>query len=408
MSTSLHTVWKRLGFTIEEVAQAASLPLARLRTIQKDLDLIQDHEAHVLGALLGVNIDHLLDGADPAQPLASLLKGEAESLTAQARFLVAEAASVAQEVQQLRGWLGQVTGLGVVGSFRTNNDYAHPREGVPVKLAKAVRRRLGREVGPLRIYDDLLDPLGVTVLWAVLPGEIDAIAMAHEQVGAVIVANVAGRHMVTAFGRRMALAHEVCHILFDRPRMAKFARACVMDIQEDSARFAGLRGQDVEEFEEVERRARAFAAALLAPPEEVRALWADHAALSMTDRVKLVSERFGISVSATRAHLHNLDLLSMGEAVGRTAVLVTGDWETREPGPPRPPSGVPLMRSGVLLALAQDAFSRGIVSRRWAEEVVRGPFSIERRWTPTGEDPPLLARTSSAGPVVSAHETDPL
>jgi Zn-dependent peptidase ImmA (M78 family) len=399
-STQLDTLrmaWKSLGFTEHEVAQAARMPVSRLRAIDRNLQEILTEEADVLSALLGISIDDLLDGPVATRPLASLLKGEATSLDASTRFSLAEATFVAREVQGLRARLGLQVGLGPVGEFHANADYQHPREGVHLKLAHVVRARVERPTGPLEVQSDLLDRLGIIVLWLPMPAQIDAVAMASEETGAVIIANPQGTHMRSATGRRMAMAHEICHILFDRPEMARFARACVMELPDtpsgQTRRWSGPRGKQASWFESVERRARAFAAALLAPPDDVRAIWADGAALKHSARIVKIADHFGISYTATRAHLHNLQLLDMDTPVPADRWGATR--EMRDLTPPAPPPGVPMIRSGVLLQLADEAVHRGLVSRRWAEEVVQGPFRADRPWTPSGPQVELAGHVSS-------------
>jgi hypothetical protein len=76
---------------------------------------------------------------------------------------------------------------------------------------------------------DLLAPLGVEVLWQPMPHEFDALAIASEHYGAIIVANPHGAHMSAVEGCRITFARELCHLLFDRAEMARFARACAIE-----------------------------------------------------------------------------------------------------------------------------------------------------------------------------------
>jgi Zn-dependent peptidase ImmA (M78 family) len=228
-----------------------------------------------------------------------------------------------------------------------------------------VRTKLGLGEGPLAsVQETLLKPLGIVVLWVVLPETIDAVAMASEETGAVIVANPQGIHMKTASGRRVAFAHELCHLLFDRPEMHRFARACAMEGEPV--------GQQRDWFERVEQRARAFALALLAPEKAVKACWQRTQALSEELRVQEIMAYFGIGYQAARSHLHNHGLLDLQARLPGLPIASIQGLEGLDPLPP--PSISPLLRSGVLRELATLAVRQGLVSPRWAEEQRWGPL----------------------------------
>jgi Zn-dependent peptidase ImmA (M78 family) len=90
--------------------------------------------------------------------------------------------------------------------------------------------------------------------------------------------------------RRFTLAHELCHLLFDRDRGARLAIA--------SGPWAAA---------DVERRANAFAASILMPEAAVaRAVDEVSAPLDSVDGVRSVADALGASVSATIARLHIL------------------------------------------------------------------------------------------------------
>jgi len=97
--------------------------------------------------------------------------------------------------------------------------------------------------------------------------------------------------------RRFTLAHELCHLLFDRGKDQKVAVA--------SGPWAPR---------DIERRANAFAAMFLMPPDLVRRACRDASSLSTLDGVSEVAHRLHMSVTATIHHLANLNII---------------DWTTR-------------------------------------------------------------------------------
>ncbi len=397
--TTLRELWSSMGFSQRELAAKVGAPEAALSAASDDPGAMDAELAARLEASLGLSLDALLDGAPRPSPLSALLKGDARALSAEARFTIAEAVAVARQINGLRGMLGLPTGLGRVADFEPNADYGHPDGGVPVRLASLVRARLGVPDGRVELAAHLLEPLGVVVLWARLPAEIDALAFAEDDTGAVIVANPDGAHMQTAPGRRMAFAHELCHLLFDRPEMARFGKACVMEPAEgDLVAPTGLKGAVGQRFERIERRARAFAPALLAPPEALALVWRGGAGLSDAERLRRVCAAFGISASAASMHLANAQVIGYGEALrlsrGPSPKPPEPDAEL---APVAPPPGVPWLRGGALRALAARAFAEGLVSRRWAEEAVAGPWISGRPWSPEGDGPALPHRVSSQG-----------
>lgn len=366
-----------LGFTLEEVAQRARWAPARQRALEAGAEATAE-EAEILSCLLGADFDSVVEGRVAPQPLSARLKGQASELDADSRFSLAEAMGIAVEIQDLRRRLDLPTGLGRVAEFVSNSDYGHPEAGTPERLANVARQKLGLGTGAIGSFArDVLEPLGVIVLWAPLPPRIDAVAFATEETGAVIVANPAGVHMQSAAGRRVTWAHEVCHLLFDRPEMSRFGRACQIEGEP-----VGLEG---EWFERIERRARAFALALLAPRAGVEACWSRSDA-SPPDRVRAVMIEFGIGYSAARSHLHNHGLLSLKSDVSLAARAEMALWEAADPRPVPPPDSAPWLRAGTLTDLARLAHERGLVSRRWVEERAWGPLAAPRAWRPTPGD----------------------
>ncbi|HYD48271.1 MAG TPA: ImmA/IrrE family metallo-endopeptidase [Terriglobales bacterium] len=99
-------------------------------------------------------------------------------------------------------------------------------------------------------------------------------------------------------GRRFTIAHELCHILYDRTRSQRLAIA--------SGPWAPR---------DLERRANAFAAMLLMPTPMVADAVREVGAVGGLDEVVKIAKRLDTSVEATLSHLQNLGFID--EEVGQ-------------------------------------------------------------------------------------------
>jgi Zn-dependent peptidase ImmA (M78 family) len=321
-------------------------------------------------------------------PVAALLKAQAETLDADSRFSVAESATVGRQIRELHDLLGRQSRWDDVVRFVDNDDYRHPSEGTPERLARQVRQSLDLGEGPITsVKTDLLERLGIVSLWDWLPPDIDAFSMATPETGAIVVSNIAGRHMSNAFGRRIAWAHEVCHVLFDRSQMRDLRKFCTV------VRQGPVRSDS--RYDVIERRARAFAAYLLAPRASFIEFWNQTQDDPRERRIRRVMERFGIGYEATRSHLDNLKLLGIRVRVDLVPTTVPQDWGAADPARPRPvelaEAGVAHLRSGVLYDLVHDALADQRISEGAAREAlrIRAPQWERLR--------PLIDETNSVG-----------
>ena len=99
----------------------------------------------------------------------------------------------------------------------------------------------------------------------------------------------------SARGRRFTLAHELCHILFDRKRARPLAHS--------STPWASP---------PIEQRANAFAAMLLMPPPRAR-LRTSTDLNELKQAVERLADRLNVSRVALKRHLANIDEISADE-----------------------------------------------------------------------------------------------
>lgn len=362
---------EHLGFSLDEVAHVAELSRDELKRIEtlEDPTSIDADIAGRFEDLYGVDIERwlelpagALEGALP--PVATLLRAQAEVLGSVSRFAIAESMTVARRARELQRELGLPDRWSdTARRFRDDADDSGPAVGE--RLANVVRERLLLGGGPIPSMSKLVENAGVLVLWEDLPPHIDALALAGDEVGGVIVANALGPRMANAFLRRVTLAHELCHLLFDRSRMRHVDHFC------DPKR--SRRGPDVEP---IEARARAFTMYFLAPREAAIAAWTE-APPSEEKRVRYVMERFGTGYEATRHHLHFLGILHRHDEIEQVEPEPPLDWDRADPGAPTHlerkalDAGVSKVRAGAFFAVVWRAYRDGVFSDSAARDELR-------------------------------------
>ncbi len=371
--SALRHLRESLGFTPEEVAQAARWPASRLASLEAT-DEVDDDAEVVLGDLYGTDVLAAVEQPDRTPPpVSALLRGEGAGLSAPARFAMTEATSVAREIRSLQALLGRRPPLAAVGAFQHNPDYSPPRFGGPEALAAQTRRALRIGMGPIvSVLDEVYAPLDILVLTtADLDDQVDAFCSVAPETGAVVVLNLRGPHANTAAGRRITLAHELCHVLYDRPRLQSMRRFCAISFN------AAPKRRHVDEEDEIERRARAFAVWLLAPRDAMHTAWLQTGGSSIDLRVRHIMETFGIGYLAARAHLASTRRLPLRAELPPVNRATPARWERADPIPPQNAAalarGVSSLRAGALLEVLLDAWREGLIG----EQYVRGALRID-------------------------------
>jgi Zn-dependent peptidase ImmA (M78 family) len=121
---------------------------------------------------------------------------------------------------------------------------------------------------------------------------IRGVALAGSDFGPTILINLTSKYNESEAGRRFTLAHELCHILYDRSR---------------ARRVAHVSGPWVAQG--IERRANAFAAYLLMPRDIVVRHVRAHKYLS-DDSIHELARTLEVSESSLIEHLYNLEIIS--------------------------------------------------------------------------------------------------
>ena len=157
-----------------------------------------------------------------------------------------------------------------------------------------------RVISQLSFIDQSTESINLDVILGRLGIKLEEINLSDTTIRGVSVAgphhqpsilvNLSDRHNDNEAGKRFTIAHELCHILFDRTYAKKLAMV--------SGLWAPL---------QIEKRAGAFAAMLLMPRELVRQAVAGLSSpIESEQSIYQIRTRFGTSFKATLEHLQNL------------------------------------------------------------------------------------------------------
>lgn len=354
-----------LGFKLPEVALAGGWSISDLSRIERSEDLEVD-DALRLSELYGVDVPRVLivgRWRPKDAPLGALLKGNASTITADARFAITAAVCAARDVRALERELG-VEGGRRVTEFREDVDLRHPDSGVASRLAEKVRAKLALPTIIGSVFDDVLRVLNVFVVGARFRDRaVDAVSSWSQETGAILVVNYDSPRCAAPFALRATLAHEVCHLLFDRQKMRDLQVFCEIDRPE--------RSRWPREAQPIERRARAFQVELLAPQSQVLGLWRQLGEPQDPACIRTLSQRFGLGAEAIAWQLRNAG----GADFTRQLPLAIADQTVWKECSTIAPSirhvEIPEARRGYLLELVRLGVTQGKLSGSWGRELLR-------------------------------------
>ena len=129
----------------------------------------------------------------------------------------------------------------------------------------------------------------------------------------------------------------------------------------------------------MERRARAFAVYLLAPLEELERIWKSlGSTATLSHRVRVMMERFGMGYEAVRSHLENARLLGLRRKMAKVSTETPAAWNERDPLPVHTGDAltvVPLPRRGELLNTALRAWQAQVLTESGVRDALRVPLA---------------------------------
>jgi hypothetical protein len=143
----------------------------------------------------------------------------------------------------------------------------------------------------------LLPKLGIIIQEFTLEdNEIDRLAIFVPGKSPLAGVNLTGKYSSTRWGRRMTLAHELCHLLYDLS-------------DEDSVGIVSIPWAP----ELLEKRANAFAAMLLMPREALEVILPTNPRQWSPENLREAMKSLGVGRTALMNHLHNLGFISHSE-----------------------------------------------------------------------------------------------
>lgn len=353
--TDFGAVRRAAGLHRETLARMTGLTVGRLEEIEAGAHA-RPEELDAWARAFGVRIQDL-SGADPESWPLSRLAFRAANEGAPALDALIEDGSYqvlgdflrcVAEVDELEGYLGH--SRKALPRLRVPSGWADEPPWGADRLAAQVREAFGisatKPIGSLTAL--LRDELGVACFFVTpeeLAPSIDAASSRYPR-PAVLVNLIEGEH---AFWRtRMSLAHELCHLLVDQ------SEADPANVSPHSS-FRG-RYEYFQDFRLIEARANAFAAHLLAPDAGVKEAVGTRRP-SSEDAIVAVSQTFGIGRVTAISRLKHVFGLG-DQARERMIKRAHSSWVPGEGFEEEAPVG---LRDGVLLDLATEAYSKGLI-----------------------------------------------
>ncbi|MDI3288871.1 XRE family transcriptional regulator [Polyangium sp. 15x6] len=352
------------------MARFLGLSPAELRRIEDGRDELSPALLDRYAQTFGLSLKRFLAGEARHAPMALLLRSIYtpsldELASAEAHRVLGEFVRTARDIADLRDLLHEPRDSSLLNTLKARPIDASPPPHGAERLAQSLRTHLGLGLDPIPSMMELLERrLGVDILW-VSPDELDRDidgASARGPAPAILVNLVGGAELF--WRTRMTLAHELCHLVFDRnvlsagrPRgFVLFSPRPPAGDEEGTPRRSYRRFHLFDDFESIERRASAFAAYFLAPPEGVRQLVGRMDATS-EEAIVAVSHHYGVGRETAINVLNNVYRLPRD---ARRAML-TRKYVPPTPSPDHPDvhRGATGLRAGALQDLALRALARG-------------------------------------------------
>jgi Zn-dependent peptidase ImmA (M78 family)/transcriptional regulator with XRE-family HTH domain len=368
-SQTLRSRRNDLNLTARNVAQSAGIDVSVVEKAERageespfqDLQRIAQVLAldeRVLGFILGAHGDH---------NLSVRLREMAHAADAK-KFSPAEVVGLAEAAWVIarQSILSKTNGEpeGAVSQFRHSSDYAYPTYRKGYDLALTTRKKLSiPQDSPIDSLKSFIeDRLGVPVAQLQLGENFAGATVANGESRGIVI-NEHGANS-NVWVRRMTLAHEVGHLLWDPD--ARLDKLRVDSYEDVDAETPRIRQTDV-----VEIRANAFAIAFLAPPSGVEKIMKD--AQSNADGVAKIMTYYGISATAARHHIKNVTQIDVSNIHTASLPNPSADWIARENLAVDyfKPDATPISRRGKFALLVAKAFKAGKITSDTAASYLR-------------------------------------
>jgi Zn-dependent peptidase ImmA (M78 family) len=354
IGVSFEEAARKLKWTTESIQrfqQRKQVPFRDLERISQNIDLDEE--------LLGIRADA---GADRelGVRLRTLKSRDPERFTVSTVLGLAEAAWTIRKQYSLAELIKEPDqhALDELG-FVPSDDYGNrlsPDYKKGYALARRTRELLGiSPAGPIESLKDLIETrLRIPVIQLELNAMFAGATVASGSRRGIAI-NLLGDNE-RAVMRRMTMAHELAHLLWDPDdRLQKL----VVDRYDQIT--PGI-GDDSGQLDHVERRANAFAIEFLAPADAILEQFEkDGRGPTALQNIIL---RFGVSKTAIARHLKNASHNQIDVAGEKVGDISFDEWEAREllAVPVFNPSTVPTSRQGRFAYYVLKAFEENLIS----------------------------------------------
>ena len=399
-AASLSEARAAAGLSLEQLAEASNLEVATLRALEAGEEQPNSEQLDRISLMFGVRPLDFVTGSAAKGPATLLLKSSANAGKASLERLlslnwgqgIGEFFRVARDLRDLNETLG-CPRKELPADLTAHLADKQQAENEGARLADAVRERLGLGDKKIDSMRDLLEGLGVAVVWTD-PEEFAKAVDGSSTVDPMptVLVNLVGGH--DQFWRnRMTMAHELCHILFDLKQGG--AEAMVSpDVGLNEQGRRGARWNLFEGFEDIESRADAFAACFLAPRRGVQRAVAGIPPAS-EQAIRRVGKKYGVGRTVAINRLCDVFRLGFAE---RSSLASRRPWwpaegferdcaEEDEIG----------LRRGTLRRKALQAYCEGAIDAVEVRELLRVALTEEL-------DEPSVPKSRRA-PVVSVEDS---
>lgn len=353
-----------MSLSVEELARVSDIDVEQLVSFENGNSVLpfRDIEKISRSLVLDESVIGYQPGSGGDPQLGVRFKeffkgaGDGAGLLSSALVLrLSEAAWVVKKQLSLQSKLGTsqtdvIRDLGI----KPDNDYKYPAFKKGYALAAKTRELLGLgEVEPIQSLSDLVEnKLCIPVVQSDFSHKFAGATVSPSDTGRGIVLNTNGLNS-NVWVRRTTLAHELGHLLWDPDhRLNKL----VVDEYDDFNRSADI-------YDEVEARANAFAAELLAPAEGVKKVF--ESCSRSEDGIRAVMEHFGVGFITAKWQLINAKLVGLDEKLPMVDYSHTHDWVISEEAflSYSPVASIPESRRGRFAKIVFDCVQQKIISK---------------------------------------------
>jgi len=360
----------QLNLTSVQLARSAGVPTEDVEKAEISGTVLPIRILERIAQALALN-EHLIGyvaGAWGDKALSVRLReisqsGDAQHFSANDVLALTEAAWVIQRQSELAKILNGETFSSVRNRFQQDGNYSYPAYEKGYFLAAKTRQLLN--LGPIQPISNLKDlvekDLRIPVVQQKLADRFAGATIANGSERGIVV-NENGQNS-NVWVRRMTIAHEVGHLLWDPDsRLNKLKVDQYDDLESD---YLNSSTRDP-----VEIRANAFAISFLAPPDGVSDI-VTHST-NITQAVSDVMSTYGISATAAKFHVKNITERNVSGAT-RNLPIPSDDWIGRENLTVDwfPIQDTPISRRGRFAYFVTGAFRKGLISSDTGAQYLR-------------------------------------